>query len=68
MFLVERHYIFQTAMLVRGVEFLCPFGAVCTEEELNEVLKRAQVFKYKVKQIDDDPVPDWENTDWTPVM
>jgi len=64
---MEHHYILQTAMLIRGAAFLCPFGAVCTEEELNDTLKRAQVTKYKVKQIDDDPIPDWESAVWTPV-
>jgi len=65
---MEHHYIMQTAMLVRGAKFLCPFGAICTEEELNDTLKRAQVFQYKFKQIDDDPIPDWENVEWITVV
>lgn len=64
---MEHHYILQSAMLVRGAEFLCPLGAVCPEEELNDVLKRAQVFKYRIKKIDGDPIPDWESAEWTPV-
>jgi len=66
-FLVVHHYILQSAMLVRGASFLCPFGAVCTEAELNDTLKRAQIFKYKIKKVDDEPVPDWEKAEWTPV-
>jgi hypothetical protein len=64
---MEHHYFLQTAMLVRGAEFLCPFGAICTEGELNDTLKRAQVFKYKIKQVDDDPIPNWENAEWTSI-
>ena len=64
---MEHHYILQAAMLVRGARFLCPLGAVCTEEDLNDNLKRAQVFKYKIKQIDDDPIADWEKSEWKPV-
>jgi hypothetical protein len=54
-------------MLVRGAKFLCPFGALCAEEELNGTLKRAQVTKYRIKQIDDDPIQDWDKSEWIPV-
>jgi hypothetical protein len=54
-------------MRIRGSEFLCPVGAVCPEEELTETLKHAKVIKYRIKKIDDDPIPDWENAGWTSI-
>ena len=65
---MEHHYILYTTMRVRGHEFLCPFGAICAKEGLNDILKRADVIRYKIKLIDDDPVADWEKSEWTPVV
>ena len=64
---MEHHYILQATMRLRDNEFLCPIGAVCAEGDLNDTLKHAKVVRYRIKQIDDDPMPDWENAEWTPI-
>lgn len=64
---MEHHYILQTMIRLRGNEFLCPVGAVSIEEGLNDMLKHWHVVKYRIKKIDDDPIPEWEKVEWTPV-
>ena len=64
---MERHYILQTTMRLRDNEFMSPLGLVCTEDELNEMLKHAHVVSYRIKQIDDDPVENWQDSKWVSV-
>ena len=64
---MERHYILQATVRLRDNEFLCPIGIVCEEADFVEKLKHASIVRYKVKQVDGDPVAGWENSDWVPV-
>ncbi|MCL2167154.1 MAG: hypothetical protein FWH49_07710 [Clostridiales bacterium] len=64
---MEHHYILQAAIRLRGSEFLCPLGFVCPEEELNANLKHAHAVRYRMKQVDDESIADWDKADWTPV-
>ena len=64
---MERHYILQARIRLRGNDFLSPIGFVCTEGELNGKLKHANAVSYRIKQIDDEPVEGWDKSDWLPV-
>ena len=61
---MKRHYIVQALLRQNDQEFLCPIGAVCTQEELNGILRRQSAISYKIKSIDGEPVVGWEDTGW----
>ena len=44
--------------------YLCPIGAICTEEELGAYLRSQGAKGYKIKTIDNEPVAGWEDGDW----
>ena len=46
---------------------LCKMGVVCAESELHRILSRRNVKCYKLMNIDDDPMENWENSDWKDV-
>jgi hypothetical protein len=61
---MKHHYTILAEMRYNA---LCPMGALCSEDELNDILKQRDVRNYKIKMIDRDPIPDWEKADWIPV-
>ena len=64
---MEHHYILHAMIRLRDNEFLSPLGFVCKEDELTDHLKHAHVVKYKIKQVDDDPIQEWEKSVWTSI-
>ena len=63
---MRHHYIVQAVIRQNGQEFLCPLGAICEKEDLGKELIRHRVNRYKIKSVDDEPVADWESTEWQP--
>jgi len=61
---MKHHYVVQAIMRHWSQDFQSSMGAVCTLEELSVVLKHKGVRSYKIKKIDEDPVADWEKSDW----
>ena len=62
---MKNHY---TVLALMRYNALCTMGAICAKEELNDILKQRDVRSYKIKMIDQEAVPDWEESDWLPVL
>lgn len=66
---MKHHYIVKTLMRHEyWYEWVCRVGTICPEEELSDFLKLQGVTKYKIMSVDDDPVPDWDQSAWIPVQ
>ena len=61
---MKHHYIVVSVM---RHDYLCRMGAICASGELDEFLKPHGVKRYKVMIIDDEPVADWESSDWVEI-
>ena len=58
---MKHHYIVVSVM---PDDYLCPMGVICTKEELGAYLKSQGAKSYKIKVVDNEPVPDWESGEW----